>query len=182
MKNVILIIVFSITCFSCKNEIKKVESKKEVEPKKSELTLNDYLDSGLEDLENFEDLNFFLTGDVFIKGLAFYEKKPNNYALVLMLQDEITTSIVQKYTFGVEAFVYDEDLDKLSSYSKSKKRKHEAWYFKPQLVSVNENKYVVYDLNTTITDFKKLVFYVYDRESYKGVIGRKKEFGEYTIK
>ncbi len=189
MKKIVISFIICSFFSSCKNDPKKEEIKEDskvkieqVVEKKKSVTLEDHLLSGLEDMENREDVEFVLTNDLTVKGFGMFERKKDNYVLILKLQDDITPSVVEKYTFTVEAFVYDEDLDKLSAYSKKKKRKNEAWVFKPQLKEFNGNKYVLYTVNTPIVDFQKLRFYVFDREGFKGTVGQKGLFQEYSVK
>ena len=179
---ILFIAVFISMLTNCKTESKneEVKDKGAIE----EVTVKDldyYLTNGLKDLENNETLGEYLTGNVFIRSFGFYEKAPDTYTFIIELQEGISNEVVKKYTFALEGHIYEKDKDKLTSYSKSKNRMHEAWFFKPELTTVNNNNYVLYDIKTSLKDFEKLSFYVFDRDGYKGVIGKKREFYEYSI-
>lgn len=180
-KKIVLVIFLVFVCLvGCKN--KNTEPKENTEQKVIVKDLNYHLANGLVEVENNIGVEQKFTNDVYLRSFAFYEKELNHYALILELQDDITEAVVSKYTFAVEGFVTVDELNNLSDYAKKKNRKYDAWFGTSKLTKVNNHCYVILDVKTKIKNFEQIKFYLFDRSGYKGDIGKRILFYDYTIK
>lgn len=184
-KNVAILSLFFLCLLSCNdNKVKKQNGGNtfEVKVKKEHKDLNYHLANGLVELENSFGIEEKFSNEVYLRSFGFYEKGENKYDLILELQDDIVEDVVSKYTFAVEGFATNEELNNLSEYAKSKNRKHEAWIGTPKLTKVNKRCYVVLDVKTKVNSFELLKFFLYDSSGYQGDIGERILFYDYKIK
>ena len=174
------IVFFALISFiSCKN--KQTESKETVNKETVIKDLNYHLANGLVELENNIGVEQKFSNEVYLRSFTFYKKDENHYDLILELQDDITEDIVSKYTFAVEGFVVDYEIENLSDYAKQKDRKHEAWFGTPKLTKVNNHCYIILDVNTKLKNFDLIKFFLFDKDGYKGDIGERILFYDYQI-
>ena len=179
MRTICFLLYFALTSFfGCKHiSTESQESKKKHEVK----DLNYHLSNGLTELDNHFGIEQKFTDEVYLRGFSFYEKAENHYALILELQDDITEDVVSKYTFAVEGFVGDDELNNLSDYALNKNRTHDAWFGTPELIKVNNHCYVILDITTKLNNFELLKFFLFDKDGYSGDIGKRILFYNYSI-
>ncbi len=186
MKTSVAILTLLLLCFlSCKDSNEKKQNVRDnSEFKKNTVfkELNYHLANGLKELDNSYGVEQKFNDEVYLRGFGFYEKGENQYDLILELQDDIVEDVVSKYTFAVEGFATNEELNNLSEYAKNKNRKHEAWFGTPKLTKINKRCYVVLDIKTKVNSFELLKFFLYDSSGYKGDIGERILFYDYKIK
>lgn len=146
-------------------------------------SLRYHLSNAMVNLENNIGIEDSLSSDVYLISFGFIQEANNDYYLALELNNNITEDIVTKYTFGLEIYVYEEDREYLLPYSKSKSRLYDLRPFTPDLLTVNNNKYVIREFGKlTLKRYDKIVFYLYPRSGYEGKIsGRKLELIDYTL-
>ena len=178
---IVLISMLLLSVINCKND-KSRNSIKNKEPKNEIVKdLDYYLINGIKSLDNYAGVEQKLTEDVYLRGFAFYKKAENDYSLILELQNDISSKIVSKYTFAVEGFAVEEELDSLSEYAKSKNRTHEAWFTTPPLIKINNHSYVILDAKTKLKELILIKFFLFDKGGYKGDIGKRIEYINYWI-
>jgi len=125
-------------------------------------------------------INKALTDSLIVERFGIYVE-PNYKTFVLKLNNNLTESIVNKYKMGIYAFLYDEDLDKLSEEAKNKKKKHEAVNFNMYLKTINNSKFIIKRVNTSADKFSKLKIFLFDINGFKGVIGEALEIDDYKV-
>jgi|GEM_PF-5693733 len=140
-----------------------------------------YLDSDLENEELLMSLKtgiklagpFNLSDDFDITNIFIVGKTENVNNFYIEIPDTITDTILKKYKIGLHTFVRESDKGKLLNYSKTKNRNYDAWDFLPEIKILKGKKFIIKKITTSISEFPKIEFFLYDSSGYKGLIGNK---------
>lgn len=142
------------------------------------MTLESYL------INNFNKesllINQSIKDSIYVERFGVFEEQ-NHKTFVLKLSDSIRESNVNKYKMGVYAFLYDEDLKKLSEKSKKANKKNESWNFDLNFKIINDNKYITKRVKTSANKFTKVKFFLFDKKGYNGVIGNAVEIDSFKV-
>lgn len=135
-------------------------------------------------LKNFDKesipVNKSITDSIFVESFGVF-KEENYKTFILKLNDSLTKDTLNKYKMGIYAFLYKEDLDRLSEVAKKKNKENEAWNFDVSFKIINNKKYITKRVNTSANKFTKVKFFLFDKKGYKGIIGNTVEIDSFKI-
>ena len=100
--------------------------------------------------------------DYGIKKIAFFENS-DTLSLVLLLDKNSEIETVTKYSLGLYVFPTNKSLLKNKDYL--------IWDSQPSLEQFGSFKYIIKNFPQPIKRIDSLIFFLYDREVYNGVIG-----------
>ncbi|WP_443634537.1 hypothetical protein ABXT64_05365 [Candidatus Marifrigoribacter sp. Uisw_064] len=123
------------------------------------------LNSGLEKYPRIRNLNLSLVEGYTVEKLAFFKTKEHEYKFVLKLSDATTDTLVERYSLGLFGFV-----DK--KYLKENKN-HLSWNSKPVIESFGKYKYIIKDIVIPTKEMDSIIYFLYDRDKYRKVIGHR---------
>ncbi len=122
-----------------------------------------YLINGLENYNKVRDINESLIENYEINKIAFFQNKTENIEIVLKLNDQTTQDIINSYSLG--AYIY---MDNKYLYSQDIN-----WNTKPTIQVLNNHKYIINTLNISQRRMDSLVFYLFDRDKYRKILGNR---------
>lgn len=121
-----------------------------------------YLDNGLEKYRKSRNVNQEFVKGYGINKIAFFEIDQDNITVVLKLNDQTDQQMLDNYSLGAYVFkdnkytgVLDGKLD---------------WNTKPELTVIHQYKYII-DTIAIPREMDSLVFYLYERDKYRKIIG-----------
>ena len=126
-------------------------------------------------------LDFQIAKDLKFESLTIVNVNTSK-KMIIKLSDQVNDSIIRKYKLGFHTFVSEDDKENLMSYSIKKGRLYDAWDFDPEIIEINNAKYIVKSIKTPVTSFPKIQLFLYDRSGYKGLIGNKLVIDSVEIK
>ena len=121
-----------------------------------------YLNEGLRGYKKFRHVHDELIKDYGVQKIAFF-READQFQYVILLADNVSAETVGKYSLGLQ--VYAKDKEFLGD------KKFLMWDTKPFLLQKGKNKYVIEGFKQPIRELDSLVFFIYDRERYQGVVG-----------
>lgn len=125
--------------------------------------MEDSLQNGLTSYKKIRNVNQSFLDGYEVKKIAFFKTDNGNHKYVLQLNNDIPKSTVENYSLGFYAFVEKEHL--------SMNRKYLIWDTKPELMEIEGHKYIINEFRKPIKKMDSLIFFLYDRERYSGIIG-----------
>lgn len=148
LKHIFFILVL-IIFFSCEERVK-----------------SDYLKSGLEGYLKKRIIKEDFVDGFTLEEVAFFKKADDNYEMVLRLNNNLLENSIKKYSFGIHAY----ESDKVNN---NKGEAFKVWDIKPKIEIYEGHKYLIKDLKRPKQKIDSIVFFLYDREKYNGVIGNR---------
>lgn len=124
-----------------------------------------HLESGLKDYRKLRKMNENLVDDYSVRAIAFFNDKNLNRQIILKLGDDVPKEVIEKYSLGIHAYS-----------KKAVEAAHKGffiWDVKPELNKVGEHKYLLVDTNSSINTVDSIIFFLYDRDIYRNVIGNR---------
>ena len=97
-----------------------------------------------------------------VEEIAVFEASKSS-EFVLKLGKNTTKEIVGRYTLGVR--VYTE--------KNTSENKFLIWDTNPELIEVQQNKYITSEFKMPLKKIDSVIFFLYDRKGYTSVIGRR---------
>ncbi|NGX83043.1 hypothetical protein [Aequorivita sp. KMM 9714] len=146
MKKFILGLLVFFFIFSCKKK-----------------NIDNYLELGLENYRMSRNINQNFIDNYGIDKVAFYRIDNNSLKVVLKMSNESNKQKIDSLSLG--AYVYVDN--KYIGVNDSKL----DWNTKPVLRYSNNHKYIIDTITIPNKTIDSLVFYLYDRDSYKRIIG-----------
>lgn len=125
-----------------------------------------YYSDGLTSLRNHRVINeSFLKGFKVEKfGIIKSEKNKDEYSFVFLLNKDADSTLVEKYRLGVRCYLDKENRTLLGE----EDRKKIHLDFPPVIIEKYGRKYLVNSVNLPIKKIDSIIFYLYDRDDYKG--------------
>ena len=121
-----------------------------------------YLFGGLEGYSKFRYINEEFIKDYGVQKIAFFQEA-DQLQYVLKLGDNVSEEKIKQYSLGLQVYANKKYMPKEKSYL--------IWDIKPELQEMGENKYIIQGFQEPIKEIDSLVFFLYDRTKYQGVIG-----------
>ncbi len=95
--------------------------------------------------------------------IGFFQTHEDSLGIVLKLNDQIDSSLVENYSLGMylyqdEKYLYNEEI---------------SWNPHPKIQTFNSHKYFIETIAIPHTQIDTLVFYLYDRDKYRAIIGNR---------
>ena len=122
-----------------------------------------YLYHGLEGYTKFRYINEEFIEGYGVQKIAFFQEA-DQLQYVMMLTNNVTREMVANYSLGLQVYPGEK--------YRTDDKKFLLWDTKPRLLETGENKYIINGFMTPISEIDSLVFFLYDRNEYKGVDGR----------
>lgn len=123
-----------------------------------------YLYHGLEGYDKFRQVNQEFIKGYGVEKIAFFHEA-DQLQYVLMLSDIVSPKMVEQYSLGLHVY--------LDKNNKSEDQSFLVWDTKPRLQNIGDNKYIINGFKKPVKKMDSLVFFLYDRERYKGVTGNR---------
>lgn len=122
-----------------------------------------YLYHGLEEYDKIRFIDEeFVTGYGIQKIAFFQEAEQLQY--VLILKSDVTPETVKQYSLGLHVYIDEKN---------SIDQNFLVWDTKPALQNIGGNKYIINSFKRPVKKMDSMVFFLYDKERYKGVIGNR---------
>lgn len=128
-------------------------------------SFNYHLKNGLIEYGMKRPVNEKLNEDLFVQEVAFFKQDSVTYKMVLKLNENTKPDLVKKYSLAIHVFVDKSFLVKRDDYL--------LLDYKPELIQFNKNKYLVKEFISKAKRIDSLDLFLYDRDKYRQIIGRK---------
>ena len=122
-----------------------------------------YLERGLDILNNTKKVEFFLNDSITVMKIGVInDEKEKKKTLAFMLKPNVSDETMKKYSIGIKAEL-----------RKDNSKVEMQWDFNPTLIKIKNFIYVLTPIKTNENKISKMVVYLYNRNKYNGVIGKK---------
>lgn len=149
MKNIFILLLLMCSCTSLEKEY------------------NTHLKNGLKTYGNVIDVNLNFIDGVSIKKIAFIKKSDEKKDLVIRLNDNIKSSEIERYSLAIKTYL---DKEKYKDILNGKE--YISTPIKPNLLIINEFKYIITPYNFKIESAIKIEFFLFDRDKFRKVLSK----------
>lgn len=95
-------------------------------------------------------------------------KKDDAFTINIKLASDIKRDVLEKYKLAIQLYPVETELDLLGNYSKSKGRKFESTYIYMEEFTDSLNL----TMNAKFSNLKLMKMYLFDKDGYKGIVGK----------
>ena len=124
-----------------------------------------FLLNGLEGYRKARTINQFMVEGYEINKVGFVKTEKGKLELIVKLNDEIEQETINKYSLGLYAYANNKYL--------SYKQNELHWNVHPKFYNIGSSKYLIDTINLAPTKMDSLVFYLFDRDKYRKIIGNR---------
>lgn len=121
------------------------------------------LNNGLSDYRHIRNINQSFVNNFELSKTAFFQTHEDSLGIVLKLNDQIDSSLVENYSLGM--YLYQDEQHLFNE--------EVAWNPHPKIQTFNNHKYFIETIAIPHTQIDTLVFYLYDRDKYRTIIGNR---------